>query len=395
MKIKNFFNFIFESEKLIPFQISNQFLDIIDEIESPITVSFIELREKPAELSSVDVGSEDDTAFFSTPDKVNKTEIKIGRLIRKLFGDTFSATMIEKFVNQYKSIRSGSNFKFELWGDISSGYKVKKYFDNGNRSNQLLNSCMNDESEFLSFYDDCPVKLLVLLDKEGFIWGRALLWDIGEGKKLMDRIYTIRDSDILTFRQYARQNGYYFKSVNNSGSKISYTKDGNSDWFRIKIKINITVNSANTPYPYLDTLCYAQGSYLMNYEPDGRYFVLTETDGSYEIYDDGELVEDKNDNMVYSNTQHRDISLGDAVMVRGYDFNDYIELSYLEDPRNGFIYSTIDNKWYKQNHCNYSRYHNEWIFRPNSYYLQGDWVHVDYVDDYFKCNPNLKNPFRK
>jgi|688.fasta_scaffold86524_3 hypothetical protein len=323
MKIKNYFQFLLENQKeselTVPLQFSKRFLDVLGNpgfgIISPIKDAFIDLRLTPQQLSLVDIGKEPDTATFTTVQKlsthfkttdqsmlntlikpltredalvyhINRVEIRIGRLIKKLFHDTFSDVEIEKFVNQYKSILDQTALDFELWRgvDIGRGYVSSNYTFTGSSSNALMNSCMNDCTDWIDFYMGCPVQLLVLLNEEGHIFGRALIWEIGKGKFLMDRVYVSFDRDYFKFIDYAKSNGWWWKAENKSGASIPYTNGKVTDWFPVEIKLNFDFDEyKDWGIPYLDTFSYCQEDKLTNYIPkDGTYYILTSTDGVYD-----------------------------------------------------------------------------------------------------------------
>jgi hypothetical protein len=324
MKIKNYFQFLLENQKesllTVPLQFSKRFLDVLGDpgygIISPIKNAFLDLRLTPQQLSLVDIGKEPDTATFTTAQKlsdhlrttdqkmlntlvrplnredalvynVNRVEIRIGRLIKKLFHDTFSDIQIENFVNQYKSILDQTALDFELWRglDIRRGYVSSNYTFTGSSSNALMNSCMNDCVDWIDFYIGCPVELLVLLNDEGHIFGRALIWKVKENKFIMDRVYVAFERDYFKFVEYAKSNGWWWKSENKSGPSISYTNGKVTDWFPVEIKLNFDFeNYKDWEVPYLDTFSYCQGDKLTNYIPkNGVYYILTSTDGSYDI----------------------------------------------------------------------------------------------------------------
>ena len=328
MKIKNYFQFISENktQKLtVPLQFSKRFLEVLGDtgfgIISPIKDALLDLKLSPQELSLVDIGKEPDTATFTTAQKisqhlrttdqsllntlvkplnredaliyhVNRTEIRIGRLIKKLFADTFSDTEIEKFVNQYKSILDQNAFDFEIWtgSDIKKGYASPNYTYTAPSSNALMNSCMNDCLDWVDFYMGCPVSLVVLLNEEGHIFGRALLWEFEPKKYILDRVYVAFDRDYFKFIDWAKKNGYWWKAENKSGSEIKYTNGKLTDWFPIDIKLKFNFEEyKDWGIPYLDTFCYAQGNLLTNYIPrKGNYYKLTATDGTYDYYEDDE-----------------------------------------------------------------------------------------------------------
>jgi hypothetical protein len=323
MKIKNYFDFILEKvdELTVPFQFSRRFESVLNKIDSPIANFLFDIRLKPSKISLVDIGDSMDSATFTTSEKLanhfkpdsqrlinilvtplvredsliyhtNRTDTKIGRLVKRLTEDKFKDSEIENFVNQYKSILDQTALNFEIWNgyDIRDGYSSINYTYTGHTSNQLMNSCMNDCLEWIDFYRGCPVSLLVLLNDEGHIFGRALVWKL-DGKFLMDRVYVAFDRDYFKFVQYAKQKGWWWKSENKGGSGVRYTNGQVTDWFPIEIKINFNIDEyKDFGLPYIDTFYYAQGDKLFNYVPRGNYYVLDETDGTYRERD----VEDVN-----------------------------------------------------------------------------------------------------
>jgi hypothetical protein len=89
---------------------------------------------------------------------------------------------------------------------------------------------------------------------------RALLWDNVELTipvegfpsqfKVMDRIYSVFDSDIVTFKRWADENGYVHKLEQNAKSHQYFqSKD---QVHRLRCGVSIPEKSF-TYYPYLDT----------------------------------------------------------------------------------------------------------------------------------------------
>ena len=389
MKILNFFDFIFENFNKIevPFQFCTEFDYVIREIDSPISKAFFDLRLKNCDISLINIGDESDTASFTTSTKLsqhfktedekmlttliqplsrnteiyskNRTTIKIGRLIRKLFGTKFSDVEIEKFVNQYKSSLDSKLTHFDIWegSRISQGYRSKNYTYDGASSNPLLNSCMNDELHLVDFYSYVPVKLLVMLNSDEHIFGRALIWQTDRGL-FMDRIYCAFDSDYYKFIDYAKTNNIIYKKENKSGPTVEYVKDGKSSWFPMIIRLKFNIDEYNKDeftgkaidIPYMDTFIYGQKSRLSNYEPlDNKYYVLTDTDGEplevipqYDV--NGQRIDtDQMEYYDWSNIQNGWVYRKSGTFVNSV--MDFLSLDYLKDPKNGFILS--GDKWIK------------------------------------------------
>ena len=59
------------------------------------------------------------------------------------------------------------------------------------------------------------VSLLVYVDEDDKVLGRALVWKLDkstcEAQYFMDRVYTNNDSDVNRFLNYARENGWMYR----------------------------------------------------------------------------------------------------------------------------------------------------------------------------------------
>lgn len=390
MKILNFFDFILENYKKIevPFQFCQEFDYVLREIESPISSEIRKMRLQPSDISLLNIGDEPDMVSYTTSQKLsqhfntedqrqlnllvqplsrnteiyhkNRTNIKVGRLVRKLFGSKFSDSEIEKFVNQYKSSMGDKILNFEIWDgqEIIDGYRSKNYTYDGSSSNPLLNSCMNDELHLIDFYQYVPVKLLVLLNNDGHIFGRSLLWKTDKGL-FMDRIYSAFDQDYYKFIEYAKNNNIIYKEENKSGNLIKYVKDNNVSWFPMKINLKFNIEDYSKEeftgsvrdIPYMDTFIYGQKNTLSNYEPlDNKYYVLTDTDGEplevipqYDV--NGQRIDtDQMEYYDWSNIQNGWVYRKSGIFVDSV--MDFLSLDYLKDPKNGFIFNEKDG-WIK------------------------------------------------
>ena len=218
----------------------------------------------------------------------SRQEIGVGRGIRALLlttGDKFLDKDIEQFVNLYKSTIDRINDKFIFFEvvsgpDILHWYHAENYYG---RSGTLGNSCMaSARPSWLEMYtnnpDQCSMIIFKCPDDIDKIVGRSLLWTLTDGKKYMDRIYTINDSDVQLFREYAKENGWYAKWNNASTpSSEAYAPDGT------KTTLNLKVNLSQKYYdnfPYLDTLkFFTPGSGILN-NTDGEY-TLEDTGGGH------------------------------------------------------------------------------------------------------------------
>lgn len=325
MKIYGYLDFIFEnSNSTFPFVYSKAFKDKIGLIDSPITDDILSMLGKEVPYSMINLGKSGDTVTFVPANRLIKSfslyiqklgvktfltsifklrsdhdnwsrgssEIKIGRFVKKLFGEKYSDSDIEKFVNKWKSIEDGD--VFELWDGyrIRDGYKSTNYHFAENGMNPLMNSCMND-MDVVQFYQYCRgLRLLVLLDESNYILGRALVWKDYAGRTIMDRVYYIYDKDYYKFLDYANKNGWYYKKRNVSGGS-PFVYNGNDVSLETKVRVPNVFEFASDGFPYMDTFYYAQDEWAMNYEPDGKYFKLTDAEGGYEDHTN-DLFSDEN-----------------------------------------------------------------------------------------------------
>ena len=208
---------------------------------------------------------------------INLSKIKPGRLIKKLTNQ-FSDAQIEKFVNNLKAFlklrKDTSRFK------IIEGEELRKYYSKSTYQSeigQLGKSCMRHEEcqGFFDFYvknaDICKMLILKGVNTDKII-GRALLWETNLGLYL-DRVYTIVDSDLVLFEEYAKHLGciWTYNSLYCSNT---------DKWIELKIKPK---NLDFDLYPYLDTFHF--------FYPDRKeftseviigdrhYYEMTNTDG--------------------------------------------------------------------------------------------------------------------
>jgi hypothetical protein len=99
---------------------------------------------------------------------------------------------------------------------------------------------------------------------------------------------------------------------------------------------------------YLDD----KNGYLSNQEPKSSYFLMNDTDGNYEYYSGlydvhGDRIDDEDD-YIFSKTQNGLVSLYNSEHVDYEGFEDYIEIGYLEDPKNGFIFDNDNQQWMRK-----------------------------------------------
>ena len=225
----------------------------------------------------------------------NRQDVRVGRSMNALLtlaakdDDTakFNARDIEIFVNLYKAQIDKFNDKFSVFEEVKGRriydkYQYDNYYD---ASGSLANSCMAEaDSSWLEPYTDNDTVSLVIFkatEDEDMIIGRAILWETLDGKKVMDRIYTNNDSDVELFRQYAQENGWWYKSNNNSAARIEGIGPEGQDQ---NLSIDVQLKKDHENFPYMDTLKYyypATGIITNSRKPKGFFYYLEDTGGEW------------------------------------------------------------------------------------------------------------------
>ena len=340
MKISDFYTFILESTiGKFPFSISGSLMAVLRNMDDKIASELINLHIKAdfVNYSMIDTELDGSDMVSFIPPKVlrstiystyedddqlrfrvmnyplkpstyswnnGRNSIRIGRLVRALFGDKFSDVELEKFVNSFKSKNEMSVNKFSTLSgsDIGWAYQTSSYSTLFGDNNPLWHSCMNDV-DFLDIYIYNPevCRLLILSQEEldietgeikNKITGRALLWETNEGH-FMDRIYYIREQDLYKFIDYSKSNNYMYKEKNKSGINYDIVKDGVIGERKLIVQLKgDNIIKAYYPFPYLDTFQYGKdndkGCFLANYQLDEEgkevYYQFCGTEGEYSEY---------------------------------------------------------------------------------------------------------------
>jgi len=223
-----------------------------------------------------------------------RQEIFVGRGIRALLtsaGVQFLDKDLEEFVNLYKATVDKMNDRFQYFHSIK-GDEIGHWYHYSNyaeRQGSLGSSCMsNVNTDYFDIYisnpDVCELVILKSEEDDNLIVGRALLWTLRDGKKFMDRIYTIKDSDVQLFRDWAKENGWHVKQHNSSSDsgRVIAPDGSNVDLGTITVDIKKGMYDA---YPYLDTLKYFKpGEGTLSNRRTGRGDEYTLEDTSGELY---------------------------------------------------------------------------------------------------------------
>jgi hypothetical protein len=196
-----------------------------------------------------------------------RTEIKIGRLIRKIFEQENFASKFEEYRQDYRCNKTldelvelltnaykcqtkrifDENFNSKLI--LLSGEDIRKYYNQDNYlpgKGSLHDSCMRYSkcTNYLDIYTENPdvCQMLVFME-DNKIGMRALVWKLSNGKTYMDRIYSARYSDSKIFIDYAKKNNWLYCETIFSSSEVN--------------ELEVNLQNVNFDYyPYMDTFHY-------------------------------------------------------------------------------------------------------------------------------------------
>ena len=212
-------------------------------------------------------------------------------------------------------------------------------------------SCMKYDNcqDYLGIYTNNTnkVKMLVMLNEDGGLMGRALLWDF-ENHKIMDRIYTIADEEFaFQFKKWATDNGYLYKSEQNWYNTLNFE---NLSTPKQELRLSIKLDEFSfRRYPYVDTFKFfdEEAGILKNYMDGNDFKTLCTSDGGR--YDSDYLVFDDIDRVL----RHR----GDSVYVRYLD---------IRTSHNNVNYSEINDQYILRRDAIYDEEINEYLFNEEN-----------------------------
>lgn len=310
-------------------------LNYSDESDIPTPVNFLDITDSDDLLSFMsDNKGQDLLKLNKSPYKSVRNEVKVGKVIRKILDSikkkggeiyiksytidakdyVYSDKDIEDFVNEFKATYNSMSNRMDNFR-IVEGEDIRKWYFESNYlmiRGTLGNSCMRHgecQNSLDIYVENRNIKLLVLFDEtiESFVdedtgdivklpsdkvIGRALVWSnvkIGDksNQTFMDRIYTINDKDVKLFEIYAKDRGWWFKSMNDSDENTPLY--GPLDNYHVS-KSRTIISRLNTrdlaKYPSSDTLKYYDwmNGIISNDEysvSDNYYLQLSTINGLY------------------------------------------------------------------------------------------------------------------
>jgi len=230
--------------------------------------------------------------------------IKPGSFISKLFRNIHPKE-VENFSQLFGNVQTKINSKFKVvkGNNIMHYYHYSSYLS---ESSSLGNSCMKYDQckDYLDLYttNQDKISMLVLLDDNNNLIGRALLWNI-DGNKIMDRIYTIEDEVYqYHFKKWADENDYWYKKEQKWNNSLFFESKGKSIYKEITFKLDY---HNFIYYPYMDTFKFLnpKTGEISNYKFDSSTNIktLSSADGSTYGYD--HLIMCEKSKLFYSYTE--------------------------------------------------------------------------------------------
>ena len=268
----------------------------------------------------------------------NKTETKVkevwnykkryhtsvGKIVRRLFGDTYSDRDITAFAEAYATLITVSNPLYDF--SIIEGEAIKDayYYENYlAQSGPLGNSCMRHRQcqSYFDIYTKFPSKVKMAVIKRGNkIAARSIMWNI-EGKFMFDRIYFTTNETHNLLKNTLEAAGY---------STLYCTRET----YAIQIDID-----GIDKFPYLDTLCNydLEAGVLTNDHVHGPRYEFRNTTGDYCSYE----TESNDDEDLYA------CACCDRDVL--YDDTTYIAVGLHRDQRacdNCAVYSEVNEEYF-------------------------------------------------
>lgn len=158
-----------------------------------------------------------------------RQKIKPAKFVRAMLNATGRAAItdvdLEQFANRVKAAAADRHGAFSIVAgeEIRRWYHADHYADGGGN---LFKSCMRyaECQPYFDLYVANPdkVQMLAFINGAQKLLGRALLWRTEEAGEVMDRVYGT-DATVEMFRQWAREHGTPYKTVNGVDRPLLFT----------------------------------------------------------------------------------------------------------------------------------------------------------------------------
>lgn len=300
----------------------------------------------------------------------NKTETKVkevwnykqryhtsvGKIVRRLFGDTYSDRDITAFAEAYATLITVSNPLYDFAIIDGDAIKDAYHFENyAATSGTLGSSCMRHRScqNYFDIYTKFPDKVKMAVLKRGSkIAARSIMWNI-DGKFMFDRIY-------------------YTTNETQNLLKNTLEAAGYSTLFCVGKIYSIEMDLEGiTKFPYLDTLCNYDlaKKILTNGCIDGLRYEFRNTGGDHYQYN------------CQGEDEDSDYNCSCCDNIVHYDNTIYVERGLYRDQRvceDCAIYSDSTGEYHTTQDDTVNTYQDDSILTDEGIRLIDDtWAHQD------------------
>lgn len=317
-----------------------------------------------------------------------RQEMKPGKLARKLLlnSNEYSDSYYEDFTNAIKSYISimgdedGNGKKITLklvsGDDIAYYYNEERYSRLMGTGTNLWGSCMRYSKceKYFGIFTKNPdvCSLLIALDEEGLVLGRALVWTFTTGKMGMDTIYA-HESLIEAFISWAVENEAYYKDSQSChhGEFDRLNRERVHHYAKVNLK-----HHDFEYYPYMDTLRYLTYDGILSTDsPDSDYKELRDTGGGYESQDRTVTLEN-GDECDEDEAYWLDYRNHAGERRHGYYHQDDVVHDYRGNPRLEEDCVRVRDEWYELDDDNIC-----WVESRDAYYKAEDTVYCEHDDE--------------
>lgn len=300
-----------------------------------------------------------------------------GKTLRKLpWVKEKSDKNIEYIVNQLKAYYAPDlTFKKVKGNDIKYWYHGDQY---ATKAGTLSNSCMRSSAcqEYLDIYTNNDVEMLIAIDTDNKLHGRALLWPrsmwnmnyFEKSNYIMDRIYGT-EVTINRFINFAKENNWVYKKYQNFSDNRTFIYDNGDGYSAIDKKMKMNLDSIDfCYYPYVDTF-----NTLVDYDNFG----LKNFGDGDKLTDTGGGTESRN-GMTCIDCGH-EINEDDARWID--------DDAYCDDC---VVYSEYDDRDYRNDDTTYSETLSTYIHTDDAIEIThgGDAGQVTHIDEIYYCYNN-------
>ena len=268
-------NELYKVFQLVPAEIHKYINDSVRMITARIGDVF--------EVSFLPEGKEPEYTDNGNWSKHNRQSGKPARIFQKLVEKKFTNYEWEQFSNRLKSeICCCNNFQLVEGEDIRKWYHEDNYY---RCDGTLGNSCMRHPEcqDYFDLYVD-KAKMLITT-KDGKLTGRAIVWELGDGITLLDRIYTCFDYLENCFIDYAKEHKWWIRENNSllSSGDDQYWYTPEDDYQTVTSpEFEIKLDKQYEFFPYVDSFRYFDEGYNVISTHDHGWQYLDSTEGFYE-----------------------------------------------------------------------------------------------------------------